>query len=160
MPVDRFEKSFTRYSGFQSNQQLRPRFGGHNVPHFGFSPAAGGLLEFTGVGIVGMDLDGKLFFGKRNFTSSGKSLKLPVRVPRHSGGMHRQLSPSDLPVRGPVATRESRAVSQASPIGSGKFVFSGKIGASDRVPHGRGLKIGSIRVRTGSTAIRMQLRHA
>src|SRR5271154_7261265 len=65
-------------------------------------------------------------------------------------GIARQLSPSDLPANGPLATRESRAVSHASPMGSCKLNFSGNNGARQLVPQGRGLKNGSMRVRTGS----------
>src|SRR6201998_649035 len=89
--------------------------------------------------------------GNRNFRSSGNSLYRPERVPRHSAGISRQAAPSDFPANGLVATFESNAVSQASPSGSLRFVLSGKSGARDRAPQGRGLKIGSMRVRTGAT---------
>jgi len=42
-------------------------------------------------------------------------------------------------------------VSHASPKGSCKFDFPGKRGASERAPHKRGLKMGSMRVGVGLT---------
>ena len=79
------------------------------------------------------------------------------RHPFQVRGISRQLSPKDFPSYGPFATRELSAVSQASPIGSSKLICSGNNGARERVPQGRGLKYGSIRVSAGSGTIRSQL---
>src|SRR5580700_6747989 len=53
--------------------------------------------------------------------------------------------PSALLSNGPEAKRHSLPVIQASPNGSLRLDFSGKNGASDSEPHGRGLNIGSSR---------------
>src|SRR5437763_1044742 len=92
-----------------------------------------------------------LSFGKMNLTRMGKSPGMLKRVPRHSGGISRQASPSVFPAKGPVATRQSMPVSQTSPMGSGKFVFSGKNGASERVPQMRSTNFGSMRKGSGFT---------
>src|ERR1700730_936801 len=88
--------------------------------------------------------------GKMNFTSTGNSAVAASQVPRQSGGMRCQASPSVNPAKGPLWRRDSLAVSHASPRVSARFVLSGKYGASERVPQMRGLKIGSIRDGTGS----------
>src|ERR1700676_802967 len=89
--------------------------------------------------------------GKMNLISTGKSGHFFNCVPRHSAGMARQLSFRVRLAYGPLTTLQSKPVSQASPSGSDKFVFSGNRGASERAPHGRGLKIGSILEITGVT---------
>src|SRR5437763_16899759 len=88
-----------------------------------------------------------------NLTRMGKSPGILKRVPRHSGGISRQASPSVFPAKGPVATRQSMPVSQTSPMGSGKFVFSGKNGASERVPQMRPTNFGPMRKGPGFTAV-------
>lgn len=112
-----------------------------------------------------------LSLGKMNFTRMGKSRTIARREPRHSGGICRHASPSDFPAKGPVATLQSMPVSQASPRGSVRLIFSGKSGAREREPQSRGLKIGSIRNGSGfiqqasaselqksASSIRMRLR--
>ena len=71
--------------------------------------------------------------------------------PRHSDGISFQACRSVLPMNGPEATLQSTPVSQASPIGSGKFDFSGKRGANERAPQILGLKMGSMRMGAGLT---------
>src|SRR5215472_15672245 len=92
-----------------------------------------------------------LSFGKINFMRRGKSPGSAKRVPRHSGGISRHASPSVLPANGPVAILQSTPVSHTSPIGSGRFVFSGKSGASERIPQMRSTNFGSIRKGSGFT---------
>src|ERR1700674_4494774 len=72
-------------------------------------------------------------------------------VPRHAGGIFRHAGFKAL-VRGPVVISQSGPVNQASPTGSGRFVLSGYMGASERAPQMRGLKMGSMRVSSGRTA--------
>src|SRR5580765_2886546 len=90
-----------------------------------------------------------LSLGKMNFTRRGKSRTEESLVPRQSARISRQAAPSDFPAKGPVATLQSRPVSQASPSGSVRFVFSGNNGASDLEPQMRGLKMGSMRNGSG-----------
>src|SRR5882724_2945351 len=92
-----------------------------------------------------------LSVGKINFTRRGKSFVEARLVPRHSTGISAQASPSVFPANGPDATLQSTPVSQASPIGSVRFDFSGKRGANDRAPQILGLKMGSMRVGVGFT---------
>src|SRR5215467_1895811 len=91
-----------------------------------------------------------LSFGKMNFRRSGKSLGSEKFPPRHSAGISRHASAKVLPANGPLATRQFTSVSQASPIGSSRFAFSGYSGASERDPQIRGLKVGSIRNGSGA----------
>src|SRR6202044_1369797 len=65
--------------------------------------------------------------------------------PFHSTGISRHASASFFPAYGPDAKTQSLPVSHASPSGSVRFDFSGKNGAREREPQGRGLKIGSKR---------------
>src|SRR5579863_4793136 len=90
-----------------------------------------------------------LSFGKINFARSGNSFTALRADPRHSSDISCHVAPSVLPAYGPVAILHSRPVSQASPSGSARFVFSGKRGARDREPQMRGLKMGSIRNGSG-----------
>src|SRR5882724_5137702 len=89
--------------------------------------------------------------GNINLTRSGKSLWEANREPRQSGGIAVHASPRLLPANGPEATLQSTPVSQASPRGSGRLVLSGYMGARERDPQIRGLKIGSMRVGSGFT---------
>ena len=89
--------------------------------------------------------------GKMNFTNRGKSRPVSARVPAHSGGISRQATRNSRPAKGPFANRHSPPVIQASPSGSPRPDFSGKKGARERDPHGRGLKTGSRRA--GQTII-------
>src|SRR6266481_8127526 len=92
-----------------------------------------------------------LSFGKMNLTRIGKSPGSVKRVPRHSGDISRHASPKVLPAKGPEATLQSTPVSQASPIGSARFDFSGYSGASERAPQMRGTNLGSMRNGSGFT---------
>ena len=87
--------------------------------------------------------------GKINFTRIGKSWQDVNRVPRHSADIALHPSPKVFPAKGPEAILQPTPVSQASPINSLRFAFSGKRGASERDPQGRGLKIGSMRIGSG-----------
>src|ERR1700746_838314 len=80
-----------------------------------------------------------------NFTSRGNTEPRSAFVPVHSLGISGHTLPSVLPSNGPEAKRHSPPVIHASPKGSVRFDFSGKNGASESEPHGRGLKIGSSR---------------
>src|SRR5713101_4842020 len=84
--------------------------------------------------------------GKINFTRMGKSLQETSRVPRHSAGIALHASPNVFPWNGPEAILQLTPVSQASPSGSARLVFSGYMGARERDPQRRGLKIGSMEV--------------
>src|SRR6267378_5134515 len=90
-----------------------------------------------------------LSFGKINLTRIGKQPGSVKRMPRHSGGISRHASPKVLPAKGPEATLQSVPVSQASPIGSGRFNFSGYNGVSERAPQMRGTKVGAMRKGSG-----------
>src|SRR6476661_192063 len=90
-----------------------------------------------------------LSLGKMNFKRRGKSGTEESLAPRQSAGISRQASPSDFPANGPVATLQSTPVSQASPSGWARFVFSGKRGARESVPQMRGLKMGLMRNGSG-----------
>src|SRR5579859_5088669 len=94
-----------------------------------------------------------LSFGKMNLMSTGNSAREACRAPRHSAGMACQLSRSVFPANGPLATRDSNAVSHASPRGSFKFILLGYHGASEHWPQIRGLKKGSRRDRTGCITV-------
>ena len=95
---------------------------------------------------------------KINFTSSGNAEPRSAFVPAHSAGISGHTLPSLLPSNGPEAKRHSLPVIQASPNGSVRFDFSGKNGASESEPHGRGLKIGSSRA--GQRITRLDRRSA
>jgi hypothetical protein len=112
-------------------------------------PAAFSWTEaYASYGWTWMD---NLSVGKMNFTRSGKS-SVEVRfTPRHSAPISAHAVPSVFPANGPLAIRQSTPVSQASPNGSVKLVFSGKSGAKERAPQRRGLKIGSMRNGSGLT---------
>src|SRR6266849_10371326 len=86
-----------------------------------------------------------------NLTRMGKSGVAASLVPRHSTGISFHASPSFLPANGPVAMRQSTPVSQASPLGDLRSGISGKRGASERAPHRRSEKIGSMRKGSGLT---------
>src|SRR6266581_705936 len=86
-----------------------------------------------------------------NLTKRGKFSTEAKRVPRHSAGISAHASPSVFPAKGPEPIRQSTPVSQASPIGSCEFDFSGKRGASEHAPQMRGTKMGSMRVGAGLT---------
>src|SRR5258707_12451081 len=90
-----------------------------------------------------------LSVGKINFTRSGKSFIAAQREPRHSSESWGQTSPNVFVAYRPLATMQRTSVSHASPIFSARFVLSGKIGASERVPQIRGLKVGTIRKGAG-----------
>src|SRR6202041_3351177 len=93
---------------------------------------------------------------KINFTRRGNAaLRLLICVPVHSAGISGHASLSFFPANGPEAKRHWSPVSQASPSGSARLVFSGKSGASVRAPQGRGLKIGSSRA--GHSGARLEL---
>src|SRR6266851_4498218 len=92
--------------------------------------------------------------GKINFTRMGKSLQETSRVPRHSAGIALHASPNVFPWNGPEAILQLTPVSQASPSGSARLVFSGYMGARERDPQRRGLKIGSMRIGSGRTESR------
>src|SRR5450432_3271298 len=69
-------------------------------------------------------------------------------VPRQSGGIFCHASLRG-PFSGPDSISLSGPVSHASPMGSGRFIFSGYIGASEREPQMRGMNLGAIRVGAG-----------
>jgi len=72
--------------------------------------------------------------GKMNFRSKGKSCISEQRGPRHSAGISGQASCNVFVANAPFAIGHWTSVSQTSPILSERFVFSGKIGASERSP--------------------------
>src|SRR5690242_2646408 len=94
-----------------------------------------------------------LSFGNMNFTRRGKSGTDSSRLPRHSIDILCHAAPSVSPTYGPVAILQSSPVSQTSPSGSVRFVFSGKRGARERAPQMRGLNTGSMRVGSGFTLL-------
>src|SRR5271163_4492426 len=83
--------------------------------------------------------------GKINLSNRGKSPASWKFAPRQSSGISRQASASFLPAKGPEVMRQFTSVSQASPMGSDRLVFSGYSGASECEPQRRGLKVGSMR---------------
>src|SRR6266436_7537981 len=90
-----------------------------------------------------------LSLGKINLMSTGNSATEVSRRPRQSAGMVCHISRSVFPANGPLETRESNAVSHASPRGSFRLTFSGYHGASERRPQILGLKKGSRHERAG-----------
>src|SRR5260221_4750423 len=94
---------------------------------------------------------------KMNFTSREKPFMPAQREPRHSSESSGQTSPNVFVAYGPLATMQRTSVSHASPIFSARFVLSGKIGASERVPQIRGLKVGTIRKGAGFTKLSRRL---
>src|SRR6267378_6087742 len=92
-----------------------------------------------------------LSVGKMNFRRRGKSTSPSNLEPRHGMLISFQAWPSVSPANWPLATRQSRAVSHASPTGDLRSYISGKKGASERAPHRRSEKNGSMR--NGSGAI-------
>src|SRR5258708_3819230 len=90
-----------------------------------------------------------LSVGKMNFRRSGKSTPPSNLEPRHGIVISFQAWPSSFPANRPLATRQSTAVNHASPIGDLRSFISGKNGASEREPHRRSEKIGSMRKGSG-----------
>jgi len=134
------EKLLLVHAGFQPDKNFRAALRPDQMPHLGFSAAAGCLLVLCGVGIVGMHLDGPLVVGKnkfdehREFSNGGKPPAAPIC--RH-GVPHLAQRFSG---KRALETRESNAVSHASPRGSFRLTFSGYHGASERRPPILGLK--------------------
>ncbi len=54
----RREKRLLRHAGLQAEQKRSALICGHDVPHFRFAAAAGGLFVDGSVNVVGMNLDG------------------------------------------------------------------------------------------------------
>src|SRR5260370_11952261 len=84
-----------------------------------------------------------LSLGKINLMRTGNSATEASRRPRQSAGMACHISRSVFPANGPLETRESNAVSHASPRGSFRFTFSGYHVPSEPKPQNLGLKKGS-----------------
>src|SRR5438128_4413869 len=99
-----------------------------------------------------------LSVGKINFASKGKSPGWANIVPRHSAGISRQASAREIPEKEPVTILQLTSLSQASPMGSLRFDFSGNSGASEREPQIRALKVGSIRNGSGFMNFELFLR--
>jgi len=72
LSFDGFQKIFRFGFRHESNENAPPRFGGNGVPHFGFATAASRLFMLRSVGIVRMNLDGKLVVRENEFDKERK----------------------------------------------------------------------------------------
>jgi len=62
-------KLFRGEIGFQAHSQFGIGLGFENVPHLGFASAAG--LQFGGLGVIGVDLDGEVFRREEELDEEG-----------------------------------------------------------------------------------------
>ena len=139
--------------GFEADHYFRAGLRAQRIPHFRFAAPAQFRLELRGLFIARMHLHRKLRFGEKEFYEQREVALAIAGSACPFRGMARQALRSVCPAKAPFANRESLPVIQASPMGSARPDCSGKCGASESDPQGRGLKTGSSRAGESFTCL-------